>query len=43
MTSRFFLLSGLAVAAALLAGCSGYREQRGYILDKELASAIQPG
>lgn len=43
MTSRFFPLSGLAVAAALLAGCSGYREQRGYIMDQELASAVQVG
>ena len=33
----------LVAAGSLLAGCAGYREQRGYILDKELASAIQPG
>ncbi|WP_114227541.1 MULTISPECIES: outer membrane protein assembly factor BamE [Sphingomonas] len=38
--------TSLAIAAAvLLAGCSslGTRENKGYILDKELVSAIQPG
>lgn len=34
----------LAIAGAgLLAGCAGVREHRGYVLDKELASAIQVG
>lgn len=34
----------VAVAgAALLAGCAGIREHRGYILDKELATGIQVG
>ena len=38
--------SSLALAAAvLLAGCSsiGTRENKGYIIDKELVSAIQVG
>jgi outer membrane protein assembly factor BamE (lipoprotein component of BamABCDE complex) len=32
-----------AAAAVLLAGCAGTRERKGYILDQELASAIQVG
>jgi len=32
-----------AAGAALLAGCAGIREHRGYMLDKELASGIQVG
>jgi outer membrane protein assembly factor BamE (lipoprotein component of BamABCDE complex) len=31
------------IGAALLAGCSGLREHRGYVLDEELASAVQVG
>ena len=31
------------VGAALLAGCAGVREQRGYVLDQELVSAVQVG
>ena len=35
---------GLAVAgAAMLGGCMGIKEHRGYVLDQELASAIQVG
>ena len=35
---------GLAVAGiALLGGCAGIKEHKGYVLDKELASAIQVG
>ena len=35
---------GLAVAGiALLGGCAGIREHKGYVLDKELASAVQVG
>jgi outer membrane protein assembly factor BamE (lipoprotein component of BamABCDE complex) len=36
-------IAGLMVGAALLAGCTGIREHRGYILDKELATGIQVG
>jgi outer membrane protein assembly factor BamE (lipoprotein component of BamABCDE complex) len=39
-------ISKLAVVAAslsLLAGCSGYRERRGFVMDQELASSIQVG
>ena len=31
------------IGAALLAGCAGLREHRGYVVDEELASAIQVG
>jgi outer membrane protein assembly factor BamE (lipoprotein component of BamABCDE complex) len=35
---------GLAVAGtALLGGCMGIKEHKGYVLDKELASAVQVG
>ncbi len=43
------MTNGLARIAAgmagvlLLSGCTGFRESRGYVLDKELAAAIQPG
>jgi outer membrane protein assembly factor BamE (lipoprotein component of BamABCDE complex) len=43
MVSRVVSL-GLAVAGvALLSGCVGTKEHRGYVLDEELASAIQVG
>ena len=43
MASRLVSL-GLAVAGiALLGGCVGTKEHRGYVLDQELASAIQVG
>ena len=31
------------VGAALLAGCAGVREHRGYVMDQELVSAVQVG
>jgi len=33
----------LVAGAALLAGCAGLREHKGYILDKELAAGVQVG
>ena len=42
MTRRLPLLAALA-ATTLLAGCAGIREHRGYVMDKTLASGIQPG
>lgn len=33
----------LVAGATLLAGCAGIREHKGYVLDKELASAVQVG
>jgi outer membrane protein assembly factor BamE (lipoprotein component of BamABCDE complex) len=36
-------VAAILLVGSAVAGCSGYREQRGYILDKELASSIQPG
>lgn len=36
--------AGLILAGAiLLAGCAGIREHRGYVMDEELSSAVQPG
>lgn len=31
------------LGAAMLAGCAGVREHRGYVMDQELASAVQVG
>ncbi|MEO6247949.1 MAG: outer membrane protein assembly factor BamE [Sphingomicrobium sp.] len=42
MTRRLPLFAALA-ATTLLAGCAGIREHRGYIMDKTLTTAIQPG
>ena len=42
MAVRFGLLA-VACASLSLSACAGYRETRGYILDQELASAIQVG
>ena len=36
-------LIAVAAAATLLAGCTGIKEHRGFVMDKTLASAIQPG
>jgi outer membrane protein assembly factor BamE (lipoprotein component of BamABCDE complex) len=36
-------LLGAAALLIAVSGCSGYRESKGYILDKELTSAIQVG
>ena len=33
----------VVAGAALLAGCAGIRDHRGYILDKELAATVQVG
>lgn len=43
MTVRLGGLTALVVAATLLGGCAGFRQNRGYVLDKELASAVQVG
>lgn len=42
MTRRLPFLA-VTAAATLVAGCAGIREHRGYVMDKTLASAIQPG
>ena len=36
-------ISAAALAAALLAGCAGYRAHKGAVIDPELSSAIQAG
>ena len=36
-------LIAVAAAATLLAACAGNKEHRGFVMDKALASAIQPG
>ncbi|MEO7814870.1 MAG: outer membrane protein assembly factor BamE [Sphingomicrobium sp.] len=36
-------LAAASMSAALLTGCVGIREHRGYVLDKELATNIQVG
>ena len=36
-------LACLVAGAALLAGCAGIRDHKGYMLDKELAAAVQVG
>lgn len=43
MASTWLKLAAAFTGAATLAGCAGIREHRGYVLDKELAGAIQPG
>jgi outer membrane protein assembly factor BamE (lipoprotein component of BamABCDE complex) len=43
MAVRLSQVAALAAAAALLAGCSGYRDRKGFIMDQELASAVQVG
>ena len=43
MTCRLLPLSALALAALLVSGCAGVRNHRGYVMDKALATAIQPG
>jgi outer membrane protein assembly factor BamE (lipoprotein component of BamABCDE complex) len=39
-TARFL---AVVVAGAMVTGCAGYREQRGYIMDQQLVSAVAPG
>ena len=41
MTRRLPLIA--IMAALLLSGCAGIRDHRGYVMDKTLAAAIQPG
>lgn len=43
MTSHRFVLLATLVAGLGLSGCAGYRESRGFILDEQLASAVQVG
>lgn len=40
---RVLTLAAVLTAGLLTTGCAGYREKRGYILDEQLASAIQVG
>ena len=40
MTRRFCTA---LIATTLLSGCAGIRDHRGYVMDKTLAAAIQPG
>lgn len=35
--------AALLLAGGTLAGCTGYRETKGFIMDKELASSVQVG
>jgi outer membrane protein assembly factor BamE (lipoprotein component of BamABCDE complex) len=41
--NRFVTLAAVLTAGLLVTGCAGYRESRGYILDEQLASAVQVG
>ena len=41
--SRVGKIACLMAGAALIAGCAGIREHKGYILDKELAATVQVG
>lgn len=41
--SRISSLAAILAAAITVTGCAGYRESRGYILDENLASAVQVG
>lgn len=44
MTSnRFVLLASIALAGTGLSGCAGYRENRGFIMNDQLASSVQVG
>jgi outer membrane protein assembly factor BamE (lipoprotein component of BamABCDE complex) len=43
MASTWVRLAAACAGVALLSGCMGFREHRGYVLDKELATAIQVG
>ena len=33
----------VAAGAAVLAGCAGIKDHKGYVFDKELAASVQPG
>ncbi|MFC7536294.1 outer membrane protein assembly factor BamE [Sphingomonas sp. GCM10030256] len=43
MSVRLRGLTALVLAGSLLTGCAGFKQNRGYIMDKELAAAVQPG
>jgi outer membrane protein assembly factor BamE (lipoprotein component of BamABCDE complex) len=43
MTSRLVSVAAAIAGVSLLGGCMGIKEHKGYVLDKELASAIQVG
>jgi outer membrane protein assembly factor BamE (lipoprotein component of BamABCDE complex) len=43
MTVRILGAAALLLAGVAVSGCSGFRETKGYVLDKELASAVQVG
>jgi outer membrane protein assembly factor BamE (lipoprotein component of BamABCDE complex) len=43
MASIGVRLATMVAAGALLAGCAGIRDHKGFVLDKELASAVQVG
>lgn len=43
MASTFGKIAVTALGAALLAGCAGIQDHRGYVMDKELAQGIQVG
>ncbi len=43
MTVRGIGAAALLLAGVTLAGCSGTRETKGFVMDKELASSIQVG
>ncbi|MDQ3145001.1 MAG: outer membrane protein assembly factor BamE [Pseudomonadota bacterium] len=43
MIKRVSRLAALFVAASLLGACAGIREHRGFVLDEQLAAAVQVG
>ncbi len=43
MASTFGRIAVTAVGAALLAGCAGIKDHRGYIMDSQLVEAVQVG
>ena len=43
MASMGIKLAAAVMGAALLGGCMGIRDHRGFVLDKELASGVQVG
>jgi outer membrane protein assembly factor BamE (lipoprotein component of BamABCDE complex) len=43
MASTWVRLAAACAGATLLGGCMGFKEHRGYVLDKELATAVQVG
>lgn len=43
MASRLVSMAAAVMGMAMLGGCIGFKEHRGYVMDQELASAIQVG